>query len=65
MSSAIKVTPETKTPCCGPVWFATVRAGSLPLHRTSQETPAVVVRAQLETELVTKDYAYPISAIPH
>ena len=49
------MTPQKTAPCCGLGWLAIVRAGVLPLYRTSQETPAVVGRTQLKTGLVTKD----------
>ena len=43
----------------GPVWLSIVKADPPRIHtlrRTSQDTPAVFVRTQLETTLVTKDY---------
>ena len=55
------MTHQNITHFCGRVWLAIVRAGFLSPHtlpRTSQDTFAVVVRAQLETGLVTKDYVH-------
>ena len=57
------MTPQKTAPCCGLGWLAIVKAGALPLYRTSQETPVVVGRTQLETGLVTKDYMSPESTV--